>query len=243
MNEKLFEKEKSLMTEQSDLDFLTNVSKIDNYYNMHYHSKHTLNLISRLSLCLIETVSYDYSSGNEVAVRIFNTPTVLKHKIENGDIEDLSDFEKCFIPLVEDGFFQILFEDVKTFDDFKSFKPLFNSRKESILEYDIVKTKKECYESFIKEIETYIIPKSHVIEKIGLLMLKTILTDNSEFNQFHEQFDYLINGNDEDYQTRSQMFFKSFRQRDCSFSGHFDMALREYFECSQLFFPILDSKM
>lgn len=235
---------KKVFPKQDDINFVSNAMSLQNHFCDHYLNTGVISIIFNSVLCLSSSVRYEFDdlACEEKAIQVFHTPTELKNKILNGDLDNLSDFEKIFIPLFEIEAFNMLFQEVEDFNHIKFANLISKESKNFNNEYKINKFEKQKpLSTIIKSIESTITNESHLIEKIGLLLLKTALTDSSEQNQVNSQLLFLLHENKDVYQERKELFLKAFRQQDCSFNGYFDMSLREYFSNSHVFFDTLNS--
>lgn len=231
------EKVREVTNSKEDIVFMDNVLEFhDCFRGLHYMDSATIHIIAYLSEALTNTIEYRYDTGEEVAHRIFKLPSELL-----GSAETDKAFENIFVDLFKLEPMKDLFEEKNRSEVFSVGRFIHNISNGHFEDYNVTNIQKAAttLEELVENLESQIVEESHLLDRIGVSMLRAYLTTPSDYDRIENLLFQVLLDTKTPFQDNCERFSKSLRQSDNSFSGSFDMAVQTYFNNSALFHNIV----
>lgn len=233
----LKEKVREITNSKEDIVFMDNVLEFhDCFRGLHYMDSATIHIIAYLSEALTNTIEYRYDTGEEVAHRIFKLPSELRDSAETDKA-----FENIFVDLFKFKPMRDLFEEKNLSEVISVGGFIYKISNGHFEDYNVNNIKKAAItlEELVEDLESQIVEESHLLDRIGVSMLRAYLTTPSDYDRIEELIFQVLLDTKTPFQDNCDRFSKSLRQLDNSFSGSFDMAIQTYFNNSTLFHKIV----
>tara|TARA_Y100001960_G_scaffold334053_1_gene444220 strand:+ start:2328 stop:3071 length:744 start_codon:yes stop_codon:yes gene_type:complete len=233
----LKEKVREVTNSKEDIVFMDNVLEFHNCFRgIHYMDSATIHIIAYLSEALTNTIEYRYDTGEEVAHRIFKLPSELRYSSETDKA-----FENIFVDLFKLDPMKDLFEEKSRSEVFSVGRFIYNISNGHFEDYNVSNIQKAAttLEELVEDLESQIVEESHLLDRVGVSMLRAYLTTPSDYDRIEDLLFQVLLDTKTPFQDNCERFSKSLRQSDNSFSGSFDMAVQTYFNNSTLFHNVV----
>ena len=213
---------------------IPNVHATIGIHTAHVHA--TIHIIAYLSEALTNTIEYRYDTGEEVAHRIFKLPSELRYSAETDKA-----FENIFVDLFKLDPMKDLFEEKSRSEVFSVGRFIYNISNGHFEDYNVSNIQKAAttLEELVEDLESQIVEESHLLDRVGVSMLRAYLTTPSDYDRIEDLLFQVLLDTKTPFQDNCERFSKSLRQTDNSFSGSFDMAVQTYFNNSTLFHNVV----